>query len=146
MTKPITDRLKVDRPLSVSQLETESGQLIATMNYTRGGALDDDEAEATARRLAACWNACEGIATESIQADGPGGVHRVLSENILAMQQMCDALRLAVRNGESRLYLLRLHGSDHDRQVLTKELATYRDALAYAEARMPQKNTGNSGN
>ena len=29
----------------------------------------DEEAEANARRLVACWNACEGISTEALEGD-----------------------------------------------------------------------------
>ena len=61
-------RLKTRRPVGVDFLETEEGgKLVASLYY------HEATSEADARRLVACWNACEGVTTEHIEklSEGP---------------------------------------------------------------------------
>jgi len=98
-------------------------------------------AEGDARRLAACWNALDGISTEAIEVDGPGGVARVMAENIVTMQVLRHALRVAIDSAETRQKRLLEFGSDFDRAVVADELRALRKAAEFADARMPQKNS-----
>lgn len=45
-----------------------------------------------ARRIVACVNACKGISTKAIQADGPGGVSQALRQASLAVLALHKAL------------------------------------------------------
>ena len=92
-----------------------------------------DNAEHAVRRIVACVNACQGIKTDSIEADGPGGVRLVLADNIKTMQAMRDVL-VACRR------YLGVHGTD----IALRDAVD--ETLAYAAARMPTKNSGNSRN
>ena len=50
------------------------------------------EAEANARRLAACWNACEGMTTEALEAL-PGPFNKLLSQEFLSLVDQLAAAR-----------------------------------------------------
>jgi hypothetical protein len=61
-------------------LDLRIGKLLIGTVYGRqahdgGHPLSPQQAAANAARLAACWNACEGVSTENLQ---PGDVHRLI--------------------------------------------------------------------
>jgi hypothetical protein len=67
------------------------GELLAE-NGTSICAFDTEPTKANARRLAACWNACEGLHTESLERNEPLGEQIVDALN--QRDELLEALRL----------------------------------------------------
>lgn len=51
------------------------------------------EHEANARRLAACWNACEGLSTEHLEQHGLPGFAQAISDLRAQRDELLEALR-----------------------------------------------------
>lgn len=62
----------------------DAGRSIAQVNYGR----NKEQWEANARRLVACWNACEGLETEALEKHGL--VHAVGSEMLEQDKKIAD--------------------------------------------------------
>lgn len=95
MTKHTQGRLRVTRdPMHWDSLTTIEGGLVGVKKpfmpellVQVGGDADVLKAEANARRLVACWNACEGISTTEIEAAARSGLIAY------ALQQVMKALK-----------------------------------------------------
>lgn len=59
------------------------------------GEPDADISEANARRIAACWNVCEGIPTKALEADVPGIFRQINRQEELKAQR--DELLAALK-------------------------------------------------
>jgi hypothetical protein len=86
-------------------LEAESGKRVATMKQ---GETDWGDA----CRLAACWNACEGISTDALETEGSAvmGWVRTSSKLIAATTQrdeLLEALKSAIKTAEFERHPLR---------------------------------------
>jgi hypothetical protein len=81
------------------------------------------EARANARRLVACWNACEGISTDAVEQI-PNVMQVRQSYQTLKQQRddLLDALKIAVRQGE------------HDLLLTGEELRAFRAVIDVVEA------------
>ena len=56
----------------------------------------DAEADANMRRLAACWNACEGISTDTLER-GPDSVFIYAGDLTKQRDELLQALQFAIR-------------------------------------------------
>lgn len=66
---------------------------IATMQVSNQPMWEQD-----ARRLAACWNACEGISTEALESEGGAAIGWArTASKLLRMQSQRDELLAALR-------------------------------------------------
>lgn len=70
-------------------------QIAELQHHSGDGAAPKEHAYANARRLAACWNACEGIRTEIIERSGM--TRSGLAKSLQSMQQQLDELLAALR-------------------------------------------------
>ena len=63
------------------------------------------EAEANAKRMAACWNACEGISTKALQNVQPGDIAGWGSVNVMMPKVMAENAELKRQVAELRRQL-----------------------------------------
>lgn len=93
MSNHTTSRVRVQRPHAVP-LGFELADEETGLNQ-----VCQDATEANARRLAACWNACDGMSTEDVEACPDGGLlHLAEFANEMVLQR--DALLEALRHIE----------------------------------------------
>lgn len=84
-------KLRVGEKYPCDIYADRAGQAIArTVNPQTEG-----EDEANARRLAACWNACEGISTENLEANNSV---KALAENYNSAKALLEELLEELKN------------------------------------------------
>jgi hypothetical protein len=113
---------------SAERLRDEAGEWVADTAAVRRGVL---EGTANARRLAACWNACEGISTEELEGVVAIGKTLVaISDGLMAER---DQLRAELATHASRIHnqrteINRLQAEHDARQVEQDEASRRRSA------------------
>ena len=86
------------------ELDDEKGRCIAQTQQLCAikNAEDHDERKANARRLVACWNACDGISTESLEMAAALGGLRDVSPGAAVFSQrdeLLEALQMIASMG-----------------------------------------------
>lgn len=67
------------------------------------GRQEPDTSKENARRLVACWNACEGFETEALERHGIDGVMFGTKEWLIRLNEQRDALLAALENAADSL-------------------------------------------
>lgn len=120
-TGPIcTDEKDHDHPFQNILLLGEHGRRIATI-WIDDAPVHDFNAEqaANARRLVACWNACEGISTENLEDNLPvkylaTHYNAVLAQRdrlLAALEELCDVLGKCAETEKPRALIAECHQS-----------------------------------
>lgn len=78
-------------------LVTSEGDLLPLCDMEAG---PDDDYEANARRLVACWNACEGITTERLEDLGRPLMKHLIGCDERAARQVKEAAELCAQRDE----------------------------------------------
>lgn len=78
-------------------LVTSEGDLLPLCDMEAG---PDDDYEANARRLVACWNACEGITTERLEDLGRPLMKHLIGCDERAARQVKEAAALTAQRDE----------------------------------------------
>lgn len=75
-----------EEQLSISNGQIERGIICRIKNEVRKAPIDDEDL-ANARRLVACWNACEGIPVEQLECDQSTFVQMLLERQTLKQER-----------------------------------------------------------
>lgn len=98
-------------------IKNENGEMVAATTMIASDEGSPSAHEENARRLVACWNACEGLATEALELM-PNTMNQVFS--IANPKQERDELLEALKNCVGPLMLYQSYGWS-DRNGLIKE-------------------------
>lgn len=136
-------RLKIGRkvPTAIYTSADVPVCIVDTMGEVRGSKVDQE----FARRLVACWNACEGITTDNLEANLPvKELATRYNANLRQRDELLARLRnLLKRAEESEVLLDREHGSARSLQELEDagrlpaEILNARAAIAKVAGQQP---------
>jgi hypothetical protein len=115
----------------------QNGYLLPLSSMEEG---PEDDSEANARRLAACWNACEGLYTESLERSEPlaDQIVKIVNSAYVAEKQRDELLETLKEVG---LFLHHawcdIQMNDYSFEKLNKTIATVDKSLAKATGETP---------
>lgn len=91
---PVGDNLEFFCPA------TEDGESILTITHEGNTAFAVVLSDINARRLVACWNACDGVPVEVLEAQQSGGLPWRVADQIehsVQFDELLEALQFAIR-------------------------------------------------